>query len=104
MASKSGILVDQHFGHTEEFYIFESDGRTVRFLEKRPSQRCDGADSCMDDKTDRMDSILTTVSDCAGVLAVRIGDAPAKILGSMGIRTVLSYDRIEDAVKKAVSE
>lgn len=35
VASKSGMLVDQHFGHADEFYIYESDGENARFVEKK---------------------------------------------------------------------
>lgn len=35
IASKSGINVDLHFGHTDEFYIFEYANGEVRFKEKR---------------------------------------------------------------------
>ncbi len=57
----------------------------------------------MGDKPSRMDSILSAVSDCKGVLALRIGNAPASKLGRMGICTVTTYDRIEDAVLKAAA-
>lgn len=101
VASKSGMLVDQHFGHANEFYIYESDGETIRFKEKRNVVKyCSGTDNCADE-AGKMDSILKTVADCSGILALRIGDAPSKKLKELGINIFTTYDRIEDAVKQA---
>ncbi|SHH99758.1 nitrogenase cofactor biosynthesis protein NifB [Sporobacter termitidis DSM 10068] len=104
VASKSGSLVDQHFGHAREFYIYESDGAAVRFIEKRLVKNyCNGKEDCFEDKKPAMDSILSAVSDCGYVLALRIGDAPARKLQSLGIEVISTYDRIEDAVLKAAA-
>ncbi len=104
VASKSGILVDQHFGHAEEFYIYESDGSIVRFKEKRRVPKyCAGPEEC-DEKTGKIDSIVSAVSDCDAVLALRIGVSPADKLRERGIRIYTTYDRIEDAVKQAVEK
>jgi nitrogenase molybdenum-iron protein alpha/beta subunit/MoaA/NifB/PqqE/SkfB family radical SAM enzyme len=103
VASKSGILVDQHFGHTSEFYIYESDGAKVKSLEKRLVKNyCTGSEEC-DDKKPAMDSILAAVSDCSGVIAVRTGDSPTRKLEGLGIAVISTYDRIEDAVLKAAA-
>jgi predicted Fe-Mo cluster-binding NifX family protein len=102
VASKSGMVVDQHFGHAAEFYLYESDGADVRFVEKRLVKNyCNGPENCGDDKKPAMDSILVAVSDCSAVLALRIGDAPSRKLESLGIDVVTTYDRIEDAVRQA---
>lgn len=104
VASKSGMLVDQHFGQAQEFYIYESDGRTARFVEKRKvDQYCNGVEEC-GEKESKIDTILAAVNDCSGVLALRIGDSPTRKLQGKGIRVIATYDRIEDAVKKAASE
>ncbi len=107
VASKSGMLVDQHFGHAIAFYIYESDGKTVRFIEKRLVKNyCTGFDACTGfddsvlDKKPALESILAAVSDCSCVLALRTGEAPTKKLESLGIEVISTYDRIEDAVLK----
>ena len=98
------MLVDQHFGKATEFYIYESNGETVRFVEKRLVKNyCNGEDTCGDDKKASIESILSAVSDCQGVLALRTGDAPSRKLESSGIRVISTYDRIEDAILKAAS-
>jgi nitrogenase molybdenum-iron protein alpha/beta subunit/MoaA/NifB/PqqE/SkfB family radical SAM enzyme len=104
VASKSGMLVDQHFGHACAFYIYESDGKTVSFIEKRLVKNyCTDKADCSDDKKPAMDSILAAVSDCSCVLALRTGDAPTRKLESRGIEVISTYDRIEDAVLKTAA-
>jgi len=104
VATKSGMLVDQHFGHAQEFYIYESDGKTANFIEKRNVDKyCNGPDVC-EDKVDKIESILQTIKDCNAVLALRVGESPSRRLEALGIRIVVTYDRIEEAVKKAANQ
>ncbi|WP_110955336.1 nitrogenase cofactor biosynthesis protein NifB [Anaerosinus massiliensis] len=104
VATKSGMLVDQHFGQVNEFYIYESDGSTAQFVERRNVEKyCTGVENC-EEKSSKMESILTAVKDCHSVLTLRIGDSPSKRLKEMGIGIVVTYDRIEDAVKKAANQ
>ena len=103
-ASKSGMIVDLHFGQAEEFYIYESDGRSTSFIEKRRVDKyCTGAKEC-DEHDDKMERILKTIADCEVVLALRIGDAPRKRLERMGILPVTTYDMVESAVLAAVQK
>jgi predicted Fe-Mo cluster-binding NifX family protein len=102
VATKSGMMVDSHFGHATEFYIYESDGSDAVFLERRPvRQYCLGRMDCDESPEDRMAQTLFAVSDCQGVLVLRIGDAPSQKLAAKGIRVFTVCDRIEDAVKAA---
>lgn len=99
--TRDGTLIDSHFGHVEEFYIYESDGSTVRFIEKRNIEKyCVGKQYC-GDKTNKLEKIMMAINDCAAVITLRIGEAPLKKLTDAGIRVVTTYDRTEDAVKKA---
>ena len=101
VASKSGMIVDQHFGQVDEFLIYESNGTYSKFIEKRSVDKyCEEQDNC-DKQSSKINKILLTVSDCKGVLALRIGDAPSEKLKEKGIEVFATYDRVEDAVKKA---
>jgi len=109
VSSKSGILVDQHFGHASDFYIYEYKNKSIRFKERRSvTKYCEGSDSCDGmgggNKEGKMEAILETVKDCNGVLAMRIGEAPKQKLKEKSIETFTTYDRIEDAVKEAVEK
>jgi MoaA/NifB/PqqE/SkfB family radical SAM enzyme len=101
VATKSGVIVDQHFGHAEEFYIYESDGKEVKFIETRNVDKyCSGIEEC-GEKENKIENILTTVSDCQIVMALRIGTSPSTKLAQKGIKVITTYDLIENAVKTA---
>jgi len=112
VASKGGVLVDQHFGQANDFYIYESMNGDIRFRERRSvSKYCDGT-GCdgmgggkkESEQAGRMDDILTTVADCSAVVSMRIGEAPKEKLRDRGIAVIATYDRIEDAVKTAAQQ
>ena len=103
VATKTGMIVDLHFGHADEFHIYETDGETARFAEKRNVEKyCAGKSEC-DDKDSKIDRILHALDDCEYVLALRIGDSPKRQLKAKGIRPVMTYDTVTNAVLKAVS-
>jgi nitrogenase cofactor biosynthesis protein NifB len=102
VASRSGMTVDTHFGQAEEFYIYDSDGKTARFVEKRTvSKYCTGIDICDDEN--KIDRIIKTIYDCETVLSLRIGSAPSKKLADAGIKSFCTYELVEPAVLKAVN-
>ncbi len=104
VATKSGMVVDQHFGQVSEFYVYEYRNGVAIFKEKRKVQKyCEGSADC-DEKPDKMDSIIHTISDCDAVIAMRIGEAPKSKLIQKGIRIFTTYDRIEDSVIWAAKE
>jgi predicted Fe-Mo cluster-binding NifX family protein len=100
VATRTGAIVDTHFGQAHEFYIYESDEASAHFVETRKvSKYCDGP-QC-DDKEDRWNSVINAVSDCEAVLALRIGPTPEKRLKENGIDTITTYERVETAVLQA---
>jgi MoaA/NifB/PqqE/SkfB family radical SAM enzyme len=109
VSSKSGILVDQHFGHASDFYIYEYKNKSIRFKERRSVNKyCEGSEGCDGmggmNKEGKMEAILETVKDCNGVLAMRIGEAPRQKLKEKSIEAFTTYDRIEEAVKLAAEK
>lgn len=104
VASKTGLNVDQHFGHTTEFYIYDFDGGDAKFIEKREIPKyCTGVDDC-DDHEDKSDKIIKTIEDCCGVLALRIGDVPKLKLQKKNIKVYLLCDEIRNGIRKIVGE
>lgn len=104
VASKSGILVDEHFGHAEEFYIYEYRNGTIQLLEKRKMKKyCTGVEEC-DNEENKLDRAVSALSDCKGVLVLRIGYHPSKKLAEKGIHILQTCMRIEDAIRTAVKE
>jgi MoaA/NifB/PqqE/SkfB family radical SAM enzyme len=103
-ASKNGYLVDQHFGHTLAFYVFEYSDGQVNFFERREiPQYCFGSEECRNHE-ETMKAILSVVEDCSGVIAVRIGETPRAMLAEKGIRFFMTYDYVINAVRAAAEQ
>lgn len=104
VATRSGMIVDMHFGQAEELYIYDTDGKTVRLFEKRHIDKyCTGTENCEDHDT-KIDRIMRAIDDCETVLALRIGDAPRKRLSEKGINAITTYDMVESAVRAAAQK
>ncbi|HEY8804836.1 MAG TPA: nitrogenase cofactor biosynthesis protein NifB [Clostridium sp.] len=105
VASKSGLNVDQHFGHATEFYIYDFKNGDATFIEKRKIPKfCTGIDDCEDSHEDKIDYIIKTIEDCSGVLALRIGDVPKQKLEKKNIEVYLLCDEIRNGIRKIVGE
>ncbi|APC39701.1 nitrogenase cofactor biosynthesis protein NifB [Clostridium estertheticum] len=105
VASKSGLNVDQHFGHAQEFYIYDFTNGDATFIEKRKIPKfCTGAEDCDDSHEDKIDYIIKTIDDCSGVLALRIGDIPKQKLENKNIEVYLLCDEIRNGIRKIVGE
>ena len=108
VASRSGTLVDQHFGHAEQFYIYESDGVSLRLLEARRIGRsgdcgmCDRSAGAPRPETGKLEKALNTVADCNAVVAMRVGASPSRKLAQQGISVITTYESIDKAVMEAV--
>ncbi len=101
VASRSGIMVDQHFGQADEFLIYETDANMTRYLERRGVKRyCQGSEAC-DDHDDRTARVIETLSDCDAVLSLRIGQTPMRALCERDILPVVTCDGISAAVIEA---
>ncbi|MDR3176733.1 MAG: nitrogenase cofactor biosynthesis protein NifB [Desulfovibrio sp.] len=107
VASRSGVVVDQHFGHAERFYIYESDGDLSRLVETRRvgggGASCGMCGERAEETPDpgRIGRAISAVSDCQGVLAMRIGDSPSRRLAERGISVFATYENIDKAVREA---
>jgi MoaA/NifB/PqqE/SkfB family radical SAM enzyme len=103
VATKSGAIVDLHFGHANEFYIYDSDGQDVHFVSKRQvSKYCTGGEDC-EDPSSKWPSVLRAIADCSAVLTLRIGVTPEEKLKEAGIGIIITYERVETAVRLAAS-
>ncbi|SHO52184.1 nitrogenase component 1 [Anaerocolumna xylanovorans] len=104
VASKSGINVDLHFGHARELYIYEYTDGDVRFLEKRDVEKyCSGNAYCSE-QDDKIAKMLNALSDCNGVIAMRIGESPKHKLEDKGIFSWSTFDKIENAIMNAAKQ
>jgi predicted Fe-Mo cluster-binding NifX family protein len=95
VASKGKGIIDQHFGHAQEFLIYEVDGGQSKLVEQRSiPQYCHGKDGEAGD----LSQIIALLTDCTAILVARIGANPEGRLQQAGIEVVQVYDNIETAV------
>jgi predicted Fe-Mo cluster-binding NifX family protein len=88
VASKSGIAIDEHFGHARAFRIYRLDENGCRFQESRDVDHyCHGQTG---DQT-AMQKILRTIADCQAVFVAKVGDGPVEKLAARGIEAVSDY-------------
>ncbi len=107
VASRGGMLVDQHFGHAKAFLIYETDGQEVRYRDRRVLKNyCSGSSDC--DEHEQTDEaykrVLEAIGDCDAVVSLRIGEAPRKMLCASGILPIATCETVEDAVREAHAE
>ncbi|MGK7345415.1 MAG: nitrogenase cofactor biosynthesis protein NifB [Candidatus Nitrospinota bacterium M3_3B_026] len=97
-------LVNQHFGHAKEFFIYRVAGGEARLVNVRKVESyCGGPAECGGE--DPLERIIETISGCHAVVCLRVGYGPAKRLAEAGVKPVtdLPYTPIERAVVEAAS-
>jgi len=95
VASKDNHLTNQHFGHAQEFLIYEVEPEQAQLLENRPVKPyCHGPAEGPGDLSES----IAALSDCTAVLVAKIGALPESRLQEAGIEVVQVYDTIETAV------
>ncbi len=104
VTSKYGRLVDQHFGHAENFIIYQGDGQNFHILENRSASKyCAGMAEC-DEEEERRDNILDILQDCNAVLTMRIGYHAKEKLDRRGIYSVEFCNTVEAGLRFAVNQ
>jgi nitrogenase molybdenum-iron protein alpha/beta subunit/predicted Fe-Mo cluster-binding NifX family protein len=113
VSSRSGVLVDQHFGQSDDFYIYEYNRfKGIRFREHRSvSKSADGSVCCggpgsnsKGDGSNKIEKIIGVLGDCNIIISMRIGEAPQRRLSELGIVSMMITGTIEEAVEIAVRE
>jgi MoaA/NifB/PqqE/SkfB family radical SAM enzyme len=100
VCSKDGSLINQHFGHAEQFFIYDYKDGEAKFVETRAVEKyCKGPEQ--DEEDQKILEMVKTIDDCDTLLCMRIGAHPSRILNDKGIRVVTTYDRIEDGLRAA---
>ncbi|NDV26756.1 radical SAM protein [Desulfovibrio sp. JC010] len=91
VASREGMLVNQHLGEAREFHIWAEDGEGFKLVEKRPAPKA----GC---GPQRWTDLAATLSDCRAVLAAAIGETPQVKLAENGVQPHVIGGFIEDAL------
>ncbi|MFV0529539.1 MAG: nitrogenase cofactor biosynthesis protein NifB [Lachnospiraceae bacterium] len=101
VCTKDGVLVDQHFGHCTAFYIYDYDetGEGAVLVEKREVEKyCNGPGEAHGRK---LSKLLEMLSDCEGVLAMRIGAHVEDRMKEAGLTVYKTYAPIAAALQEA---
>ncbi len=100
VATKGGGVVNQHFGHADEFWIYEAGPNWAKLAQTRSVARyCAGPSECDDES--KLDKTIRLLSDCRAVLCSKVGPEPSRALSAAGIEPVEVYDLIDQAVAEA---
>lgn len=93
VATREGMLVNQHLGEAKSFQIWgESDTGAYRLIEERtaPKSGCGPK---------RWADLADTLKDCRAVLCAAIGETPRNVLEENGIKPHAVDGFIEDALR-----
>lgn len=88
VATRSGGLVDQHFGHAREFLVYDVSREGARLVGRRATAAyCTGGEG--DD--DALSGALRAVADCRAILVAKIGRCPEGQLAAAGVEPVTAH-------------
>ncbi len=93
VASHEGLLVNQHLGEARRIYIFETDDRSVRFLEQRIAPRGGAGDR-------RWKDVAHLLQDCEALFVSACGDTPEAVLNENGLKVFQVQGLIEEILEE----
>ncbi len=93
VATREGVLVNQHLGEAEELHIFGRRQGTVCLIEKRQAPKPGSG-------PERWNRLGDQLADCRMLLVSGVGDSPRKILSMRGVTIAVCEGLIEDAVNR----
>ena len=99
IGSFNGEYVDQHFGHTKKYYIYEFDDETgtVDFLERRfVDTKCE----CHADEGNAFSEVFEALNDVSAIVISRIGRGATSIVENHGFVLYESTSKIENVIQK----
>jgi predicted Fe-Mo cluster-binding NifX family protein len=101
VASKSGTVVDQHFGHAESFRIFKyRQGDAVQVDEVKVERYC-VVDLEHPFRHAQFKGIAEALKDCQAVVTAMIGELPRQELEKHGFQVISMPGPIAPALKAA---
>lgn len=98
VGTKGSGVVNEHFGHATELWIYEAGPGWAKFVQVRSIDRyCTGPSDCGEAES-ALDRTVRLIADCAAVICAKIGPKPLEALELAGIEGVETYELIETAV------
>lgn len=91
VASREGVLINQHLGEARMFQIWERSDQGYRKVEERSAPTAGGG-------IKRWHQLARMLSDCRAVLISGIGETPREILKKSGVRPIEATGFIEEGL------
>lgn len=91
VASREGILINQHLGEAEELYIYRREDKGYFLNEVRKTPPTGGGGR-------RWQDLVLILKDCCILLVARAGQSPKQVLSKDGIKVVEMEGLIEDGL------
>jgi nitrogen fixation protein NifB len=88
VATKGNGRINEHFGHAQEFQIYELSAKGAKFVgHRRVDLYCQGGYG----EEDTLPTVIRAINDCAAVFVAKIGGCPRDSLKAAGIDPVDRY-------------
>jgi nitrogen fixation protein NifB len=91
VASEEGLLVNQHLGEAQQFWIFGRRGDGFVLVDKREAPT-EGSG------TERWNELALLLNDCRALLVSAAGASPRRVLDNAGVTTHMTDGLIEEAL------
>ena len=101
VASKSGTEVDQHFGHAENFKIYNYSSDGSELIRQVEVEKYCSFDPDHPFRHRQFDAIVAALAGCRAVVTAMIGELPKQELSKAGIAPVVATGPIEQALATA---
>jgi MoaA/NifB/PqqE/SkfB family radical SAM enzyme len=109
LVSKSGLMVDSHFGQAQRVYLYSSNGESLRLLGIRQVGLKGGGCDCarrnagqdQEKSTGFIQKLVSDLRDVDAVVALRIGESPKELFKKYGIKCFTTMDSLEKAARSA---
>lgn len=101
LASTDGVEVNMHFGHANEFQIYDIAGEKYVFIESRYARPCCQHQS---HDTNRFDQVIKLLSDCDTIFVSQIGSGAADYLIQNGVRVFEAPYHISEVVQITIEQ
>ena len=101
VASKTGIEIDQHFGHAEKFRIYKyRKGDPVQVSEVEVEKYC-SFDPDLPFRHAQLNGIVDALKECKALVTAMIGELPKKEMEKAGFKVISAEGPLEPALKLA---
>lgn len=98
VTSKSGIEIDQHFGHAEKFTIYKYSSSGSEVVREIDVEKYCSFDPDHPFRHRQFNAIAEALKGCRAVATVMIGELPKQELAKVGIQSVTVSGPIEKAL------